>query len=405
MLYAASFRLRRLNKLIYPDQKTNMNLSRNFAVDALRGTAIVLVLLLHFALAYGLRDSPLGILPKPLLLAFARNGNYGVTIFFTISGFLITTNALRRWNSPADIDLRDFYVLRLARIMPPLLLALLVIVALGTAGVPYFSNTDGDHLLPASHFWIGAGSVLTFWHNLLMQKIGYFNYSLNIYWSLSVEEVFYVAMPLLCLLLRRGWLLVGVCLGAIVAGPFYRAAHAGDELYFMYGYFACFDAIALGCLSAVLARRRPVEKRYARVLRVLAGGAIAVLYLQGIAGHEVFGFSLVALASAVFLYAAPAVSGAPGRVTAALGWLGRHSYELYLFHIIVLGLMRNVIERPGLSYATRLPWLLTFLGASMVLAALVARYVSTPANTALRRRFLRAGASLPLPSTSPASRQ
>lgn len=381
-----------------------MNFSRNSAIDALRGTAIAMVLLLHFALAYGLRDSPLGMLPKPLLLAFARNGNYGVTIFFTISGFLITANALRRWSSPARIDLRDFYVLRLARIMPPLLLVLVVIVGLGTAGLPYFSNTDGGHVLPASHFWIGAGSVLTFWHNLLMQKIGYFNYSLNIYWSLSVEEVFYVAMPLLCLLLRRGWLLVGVCLGAILAGPFYRAAHAGDELYFMYGYFACFDAIALGCLSAVLAHRQPVDKRFARALRVLAGGAIAVLYLQGIEGHEVFGFSLVALASATFLYAAPAVKGLPSRVSATLGWLGSHSYELYLFHIVVLGLMRNVIERPELTYATRLPWLLTFLCASMLLAALVARYVSEPANAALRRRFLRAGASSTLSSRRPASR-
>jgi len=365
-----------------------MHISRNSAVDALRGAAIVLVLLLHFALAYGLRDSPLGVLPKTVLLAFARNGNYGVTIFFTISGFLITTNALRRWGSLSNISLRDFYVLRVARILPPLLLALSIIVALGAAGLPYFSNTDGGHHLPTSHFWLGAGSVLTFWHNVLMQNTGYFNYSLNIYWSLSVEEMFYLLMPVLCLLLRREWLLATVCGLAIAAGPLYRAAHPDDELYFMYGYLACFDAIALGCIAAVLARRYPLGQRAAQMGRLVSAVAIAALYLSGIAGHEVFGFSLVALASAVFLVATPAVQGAPGRVSAGLGWLGRHSYELYLFHIIVLGLMRNLVNRAGLTYLTRLPLFLLFLGTSTLLAALVARYVSEPCNAQLRRRLL-----------------
>ncbi|MEO4007741.1 acyltransferase family protein, partial [Chromobacterium piscinae] len=156
---------------------------RNQRIDCLRGLAIGCVLLLHFMLAYGLKDSLLGsLLSASLLGALARNGNYGVTMFFVVSGFLIVSQSLRRWGSLPAIDIRAFYVQRFARIMPLLLPTLALIVALGSLGLPHFSNTDGGHHLPASYFGVAAGSVLTFWHNLLMQSVGYFNYCLNVYW-------------------------------------------------------------------------------------------------------------------------------------------------------------------------------------------------------------------------------
>jgi peptidoglycan/LPS O-acetylase OafA/YrhL len=68
--------------------------------------------------------------------------------------------------------------------------------------------------------------------------------------------------------------------------------------------------------------------------------------------------------------------------------LERHSYEIYLFHIVVLGLMRNVLTKEQLSYGARLPWLLLFLGLTALLSSLVSRYVSEPADVAIRRRYL-----------------
>lgn len=366
--------------------------SRNARVDFLRGLAICCVLILHFGLAYGFKNSPLStLLPADLLKAIVYNGNYGVTMFFVISGYLITSNSLARWGKLRHVDARNFYLMRCARIMPALLLALSVIVVLGSLGVPFFSNTDGGNQLPASHFLIGAGSVLTFWHNVLMQSAGYFNYCLNVYWSLSVEEVFYLLLPAVCLVARRTWPLVLVCLVTIVAGPIYRAVHADNEILYMYGYLACFDAIAIGCLTAMAAPRVRLGTSWRRVLRVVSAVALATVYLRGIGGNEALGFTMIALASAAFLLASAndtAPGWCTGRASAALRWLGRHSYEVYLFHIIVLAALRNVVTKEQLGYDARLPWLLVFLALSALAAALVARYVSEPANAALRRRFM-----------------
>lgn len=72
--------------------------ARDARIDMLRGVSILLVLLHHFNIPYSLKDTGLAaLLGWPFLHALARNGNYGVTMFFVVSGFLITRNALDRW--------------------------------------------------------------------------------------------------------------------------------------------------------------------------------------------------------------------------------------------------------------------------------------------------------------------
>ena len=278
---------------------------------------------------------------------------------------------------------------RFARIMPCIVLALGVITLFGLFGLPSFLDTIKGQPLPASFSILSIVSVLTFWHNVLMESVGYFNYCVNIYWSLSVEEVFYLLFPLAALVFRRTRYFVMLCLALVAAGPVYRGMHADDELYFMYGYLACFDAIALGCLAALLKRKVSLTKRASALLTWIAAPALACVYLIGIDGHEAVGFSLIALATCVLLLTSgmDAQAGRPARLLDPLRWMGRHSYELYLFHIVVLACMRDLVSRDTLANGAKPLWLLVFIALSCAVAAVVSRYFSEPANRALRQRF------------------
>lgn len=370
-----------------------MTADRNFRIDLLRGISICLVLLLHYQLSYSLTDSPLRyLLSKEAIRALAINGNYGVTMFFAISGYLITATTIKRYGSLAQVDIKRFYVFRMARIFPCLLAALAIIVILGMLGQPAFMNVAKPGW-PAVGMPLAVLSVLTFWHNVLMQHAWYFNYAMNIYWSLSVEEVFYLLFPLLCFGLKRKWAIAAIWMAAIAIGPIYRSFHTTDEIYFMYGYAACFDAVAFGSLAALLASKVRLKGWLWRLAQVAAACLVASIYLRGIDGHEIFGFSLIAAGTAVLLLGArnenvPAwLKG--NRLLAAIRWLGRHSYELYLFHIVVLGLMRSVVPKGAMPYAWKLPVLALFLLLSALVAGLIARFYSDPVNAWLRQALLR----------------
>jgi len=238
---------------------------RSLRIDVIRGVAILLVLLHHFNIAYRLEDTLLArVLGWDLVRAVARNGNYGVTMFFVVSGYLITSNTKRRWAGLANVGARAFYALRVARILPCLLLLLAVVNLLAAGGVAIFQNhPQGGE--PVS-FWLVNFASLTFWMNVLVGRNGWFNYPLEVLWSLSVEEVFYLAFPLLCLLLRREPRLLAFWAAVIVAGPLYRLAHQGNEGGYLYAYAASFDGIAIGCCTALLARKVALRGRAMQVL-------------------------------------------------------------------------------------------------------------------------------------------
>ncbi|HEY4253144.1 MAG TPA: acyltransferase [Roseomonas sp.] len=357
---------------------------RSARIDFLRGLSILLVLLHHFNIAYRLDDTALSALfGWDAVRAVARNGNYGVTMFFVISGFLITGHALRRWGSLAAIDARAFYIRRAARILPCLLLLLVAVNLLGAAGIAIFQTRAPGVA------WQVDLAALTFWMNVLIARDGWVNYPLGVLWSLSVEEVFYLAFPLLCLALRRpAWLAV-VLAALIVAGPLWRAAHAGDEGGFLYAYLACFDGIAIGCATALLARRLGPGGRRLAVLQSAAAGGMAGLYLQWpIGAAHVAGVTAMALGTATLLLdAGRAADRAHGPVLAGFGWLGRHSYELYLFHLLVLGGLRTVFPPRGVVGDAKLLLLAAFLALSAAIAAAIARCYAEPLNRWIRRRL------------------
>lgn len=371
---------------------------RSREIDVIRGVSILLVLFHHFNNAYRLDDTVLArAFGWEAVWAVVRNGNYGVTMFFVISGYLITSNADRHWIGLASISARGFYSLRAARILPCLLLLLAVVNLLALGGVTIFQNRSLAGEPPS--FWLVNFAFLTFWMNVLIGWDGWFNYPLDVLWSLSVEEVFYLSFPILCLVLRREARLLAFWAAIIVAGPLYRLGHQGDAGGFLYAYFASFDGIAIGCCTALLAKRAALRGIGARGLQIAVAAAMACFYLwRPIGETNVPGVTAMALGTAILLLGAHGRAGEPapgrGHALAVLGWFGQLSYELYLFHLIALGALRTLFPPRTTDGDVKLLLLAAFLALSAGLGALIARLYAEPLNRGIRQRLLRHSAQL-----------
>lgn len=363
---------------------------RNQQIDLLRGAAIFAVLILHFHLAYHLDQSVLSnIFSAHFINSVASNGNYGVTVFFVISGFLITSTSLDRYKELGKIDMIGFYIFRFARIMPCLVLALSFIALFNFLHIPIFENNPNSTSL-----FLAIFSVLTFWHNLLMQKVGYFNYCLNIFWSLSVEEIFYFTFPIICLLFKKLRFIIIFWLALIIMAPIYRSHYTDNEIVALYGYFSCFDAIAMGCIAAVIAKKFQIQKGIKKILLYCAISLISGVYLySGVMENVVMGVSLIAVGAAVFLISVSNEGIKNNKLSnlfsCGICWFGKNSYELYLFHIIVLALMKEILTPENVGNHTKLIWLALFLGASALMAGIISTFYSQQINIKLRKSIFK----------------
>jgi len=356
-------------------------------IDVLRGLSIVAVVLHHENLRMMFSDLSFeSWLPRPLGKILFWNGANGVTVFFAISGFLITTTALSRWNSLANISLPGFYRLRFARIAP-LLLALL-----GVLSLLHLAHVKG-FVIDTEKASLGRAvlAALTFHVNWLESARGYLPGSWDVLWSLSVEEMFYLFFPLLCVFTRRLAVLIPILCAFVLAGPFARTILTRNELWKDYGYLSCMDCIALGCLTALLVRHWRPSRATQRALQI-AGAALMLLVTAArplaywMKLYE-FGLDVTALAlGACLVITAIAIQDKPGgSFTAPLRWFGRNSYEVYLTHMFIVMWATQIFAALALPIGIGPLWYLMVLMLSGFLGAAVARWYSEPMNRRLRR--------------------
>ena len=342
-------------------------------------------------------------LPDQLVATLVWKGQYAVQMFFALSGFLITTTALRRWGSLSKVNVRDFYVLRFARIAPLLLLLLLVLSGLHFAHLRNFVVPDrtgglGRALLAA----------LTFHINVLEAHRGYLPANWDILWSLSVEEMFYLGFPLLCRLLGGERLLTGLLLGLALLGPVARTLFSQDnELWQEYSYLGGMDAIAWGCLAARLSFGTALSPRALQILGTL--GTLILIFIFGFSmagsalglGRSGTRFTVLSLGTCMIAVAASQSSWRSPRVVAPVLLMGQRSYEIYLTHMFVVFALFNLFVYGGRSLGT-VPFLfITTIFCATVLGDLVARFYSEPMNWLLRRQW-RGGSGLDSVVTVPA---
>jgi peptidoglycan/LPS O-acetylase OafA/YrhL len=302
-------------------------------LDSLRGLAVAAVMIHHF-LGHG-----------NLVRALLPWGGLGVRLFFVLSGFLITGILLDCRGAVEAADTRPwptlgrFYVRRFLRIFPAYYLTLAATALLDLPEV-------------RSGLWWHAGYASNVYAVMLARWPGRASH----FWSLAVEEQFYLVWPWLVLLLPRRALLPVVA-GLALSAPLYRAAAvvaAGDAAHW-WGLLplGCLDSLGGGALLALAADPAYVDPRVRdRCLRLawrIGLPALVVLRLLHVTGDDdgtpvVFVLQGLAMSLLFVSVVARAADGFRGRAGAVLDFrplalLGTVSYAVYLFHNFVPALL------------------------------------------------------------------
>ncbi|WP_432286150.1 acyltransferase family protein [Aminobacter sp. BA135] len=335
-------------------------------IEGLRAIAVGGVIAFHF----GMSDLP--------------GGFIGVDIFFVISGYLITRHLMQEIGRSGTVDLWRFYGRRARRLLPA---SLLVIASTLAAG--YFILAPSEQQLYAKGALFASSYVINLW--LLRWSFDYFaadtasNPFLH-FWSLSVEEQFYLLWPAFLLLVawfRPGARSIALILGVIALVSFGVSAWMTSESQPWAFYFSplrAWEFAVGGLVSLVVAERWASGFRFSPVMGWTGIALIVVAYLSVSETDPFPGFiALLPVAGTAMLLLSGARKSAVGPASLLslppFQWTGKLSYSLYLWHWPVI--VYATILWPDLTLAGRLACLAVTAGLSF----LSYRYVENPVRS------------------------
>lgn len=301
----------------------------------------------------------------------------GVTLFFVLSGYLITGILVRERERTGRVDFLRFYIRRGVRLLP----ALAVLLALTPLALWMLRD-------PAlSPDLVGASLASFFYVSDFVRSTGDPMVVLGHTWSLAVEEQFYLVWPVLLVLVASRWLTRKQILSAVVligaALAIWRLVASG-MFDFDRAYFAL-DTNAFGLLFGAGLALRPIALT-CRAGTVLAGAAAVGLIAFAVAPVEpstpAYYAALTFGAPAAGLLAILAVAGAQSAgspfTLPPIVFFGRVSYSLYLWHEVIL------LSKPGGAEIEGV-WRVIAIAASIILAVLSWVFVEAPLQNVRKR--------------------
>ena len=336
-------------------------------------------------------------------------GLLGVTIFFVLSGYLITGILIKEWNRTHTINLPHFWMNRVRRLVPAIVFLLLVVTVLTALLAPDMLTRLREDIVAALFFFSN------WW--FIFQDLSYFEAMgapspVNHFWSLAIEEQFYLILPPLLLLLFRtrvkrrtiqGGLMVLIVLSALLMFLLYDPA--GDPSRVYYGTDTRVFSLLIGSLFAFIFPQARVLGHGPRGLTPrqrhwvdwcgTAAFVGIIVFMIVVNGYSPFlysgGILLVSLLTAVVIVALVFPPSLMARVLSwqPLVWIGQRSYGIYLWHYPLLLLMNPR------SFTGEIPWYV-YLGEVAVIVAVAAfsyRFVENPIRHGAIGAFLKQWAS------------
>ena len=322
-------------------------MSRIPSLDGVRAIAIAMVCVSHLSQSVGAPTHH-----------FSSFGNLGVRIFFVLSGFLITKLLLHELELRGRISLRNFYLRRTLRIFPAFYCFAAVVLACQAWGVIALLPGDVTHML-------------TYTVNYHQQRTWFIGHL----WSLSVEEQFYLAWPLTLMLggVRAG---LWAAFGAMLVAPVVRvlALPYVPHLAIMEWFPTTFDALATGCILAILRERSGIDRRLSSLaghwlVYLLAVPVVAINSLQWhvqasrVVWFEGFGQTLMNVGIAICLERAirhPEDLAGKLLNSRPMAFVGAISYSLYLWQQPFLS---SAQDAPSIAFPANI---LLALGAAIL---------------------------------------
>jgi len=334
------------------------------ALNGIRALAVLLVVISHSGFGY--------IIP----------GGFGVTVFFFLSGFLITTLLLNEFRETQKISILHFFIRRILRLYPAFLVAIILAYSLA-----YFEIIGGKATL------IGAFAQFFYfanYFNVFFDGVQYTPAGTSIYWSLAVEEHFYLIYPLICsfFLIKMDAKKLLIFLFSLILTVLFWRIYLQQGLDFkegriLYATDTRIDSIVFGCLLALL--KNPIGVMGKREL-TLQDLFLIVFTLAGIAAtflirDEIFRLTLRysiqgLLLSVLFYYA---IAFYEHRLFSflnsnILNIIGIYSYSIYLFHFTVIEVVQTNLPQVSQKYIL-LPIVLII---STIMSALVFKFIESP---------------------------
>ena len=320
-------------------------------LDGVRAIAVIMVMFYHFFKDVDVHHDMLILVKKMSLF-----GKTGVSLFFVLSGFLITRILLNTKKN--DSYFKSFYIKRVLRIFPLYYFFLMIYYFV----VPCFLNQSFADFSQQIWYWTFMQNfALTFdWNN-----VGPIHY-----WSLSVEEHFYLFWPLIiyyCSLKNIKWAILSLCVISFVVRFILIENHIEESLF----TFARFDELAIGSFLAILElEKKLVTENLRKFITVFIIFLIPLIYISLNNGN----YSLLescarylVLAMVYGSFVAIAIVIEPNNFlkkaldSSALKSIGKISFGLYVYHPICFDIVINYLKITNLGFTLLLSFGLAYL--------------------------------------------